>query len=178
MRLFRRHGKRWIADPMPTVSSGDFHTAVVMSSVWVGLALAIHWADSPGLYAIVDRLNKTLDPVVVSAASTSTIGDPDALVVTLDHAVELSATATLWPRGFHPVIATGSAAALERVHRSAAPWRLVVIDTAVPEAEGLARELSQNVPVANIVSVTGHQGAQVVSGALLDRLRAGDLAAK
>ena len=173
MRIFRRPAPRWIADPTPAISSGDLRTTVVMVSVWIGFVLAIHGADSPKFYGAVDRLNKMLNPVVVSAASTDPLAEPDALVVTLDHAIELTATATLWPRGFHPVIAAGSTAALERVQRSAGLWRLVVIDTAIPEAEGLASELCHHVPAANIVSVKGHEGAQVVSGALLDRLRPG-----
>jgi len=138
--------------------------------VFIGFVVAVHLAGSPRLYAAVDRLNHKLTPVLNQQPHAPL--DTEALIVTADHNTELTSVATLSPRGFHPVIATGAQNALERIGADVHVWKLVVIDASLPGAAALRRALREQLPAVDFIAVPGRSGAQAVSRVLMERLSA------
>ncbi|MEO8370960.1 MAG: hypothetical protein ABI806_17390 [Candidatus Solibacter sp.] len=141
---------------------------VMILGVWVGFAGAIRFADSPGLYAAVGRVNHALSQLNFEKFTATP--ECDALIVAADRNTELTSVATLSPRGYHPVVAAGAKDALERVRTTGHLWKLVVIDASLPGAATLTRALREQLPAANIVAVQGRSGAQAVSRMLMERL--------
>src|SRR6185436_18238789 len=94
MRIWRRQPNAlWITDSTPTLKSSDLRTVVMIFGVWFGFAAAMHYANSPKLYAAVGRFNHALSPLLNQKPTVPL--DDDALIVTADHNAELTSVATL-----------------------------------------------------------------------------------
>jgi hypothetical protein len=170
MRLWRRKSNSaWFIDTRPAIRSSELRTAMMVFAVWVGFIVALHYAGSPRLYAAVQHLNRALEPLINFNQPPAAL-DIDALIVTADHNTELTSVATLSPRGYHPVLATGAKDALDRVATARRPWKMIVVDASLPGAAGLMRAVRAQLPATTIVVVQGNHGAHAVSRVLLDQL--------
>jgi len=164
----RKSSPLWITDARPALRSADLRTVAMVLGLWVGFAIAIHYAGSPSIYAAVDHFNRAINPLINPEPDPPP--DHDALVVTADHNTELTSVTTLSPRGFRPVIAGGAQDALRRVHAEGHAWKMVVVDAGLPGSAALMRTLRAELPAATLVEVQGRVGAQAVSRVLMERL--------
>jgi hypothetical protein len=97
--------------------------------------------------------------------------EPDrVLIVTSDPAHELTAIATLSPRGLEPLLARDLKGVKEQLSAYPSKVRFAVMDAAVPGAAAIARSLGRILPAGRIVVLQRGASRESVGQALLNRL--------
>lgn len=131
-----------------------------------GLAIALHFGRVPQIFGLADPI----DRLFVWHAAEAEPSAGEALIVTTDPGSQLTAVATLSPRGFTPLLAGNKREALLEIRNHPDTLRLAVVDASLPDYRVIARALKNVLPMRRIIVLTASTRSQDIGPMLLDRL--------
>jgi hypothetical protein len=95
-----------------------------------------------------------------------------ALIVTTDNRDQLTAVATLSPRGFYPLLARNKREVMSQIRAHPGTLGLALVDDAVPDYAFIAHALKSALPTGSIIVLRGSHRPEDIGPMLLDRLGA------
>jgi CheY-like chemotaxis protein len=157
-------------DVSRTGSSGSEYTwcSIAICGMLFGLTMTMHFGIAPQIFAFPNPLDRIL-------AWRGREAEPpagQALIATTDLGSQLTAVATLSPRGFAPLLARNKREALSQIRNHPDTLRLAVVDATLPDYAVISRALKNVLPVRRIVVLTASTRSQDIGPMLLDRLGA------
>jgi hypothetical protein len=97
-------------------------------------------------------------------------GGRQALIVTADRRDQLTAVATLSPRGFNPLLARNKREVMSQIRDHRGTLGLAVVDDTLPDYASIAHVLNGALPMGSIVVLKGSHRPEDIGPMLLDRL--------
>ncbi len=156
-------------DVSGTVSRGPDYTwsSIALCGILAGLALAVYFDRVPHTFGVPNSLQRLFE---FHGQSESEAGQ--ALIVTTRPGSQLSAVATLSPRGFAPLLAANKREVLSQIRTHPGTLRLAVVDATLPDYAVIARALKNILPLRRIIVLNSSIRSQDIGPMLLDRLGA------
>ena len=157
-------------DVTGTGSRGSEYTwsGIAILGILFGLVITLYFGHVPQILGFAD----SMDRLFVWRGGEAEPAAGQALIVTTDPGSQLTAVATLSPRGFAPLLAGNKREALSQIRNHPDTLRLAVVDAALPDYAVIARALKNVLPVRRIIVLTASTRSQDIGPMLLDRLGA------
>ena len=95
---------------------------------------------------------------------------PQALIVTANARDQITAIATLEPRGFHPLLANTADEVRAQIQANPDTLSIAVVDAALPDYAEIAQALREVLPVGSVVVLKKSRRPQDLGPMLLERL--------
>lgn len=166
----------YVVDAPPADTFQTFHSGhgAWLSLLWpalaccgvVGAVLLALEVPGGGIARAADRIRSSISSRVSPAKPNA----DRVLIVTSDPMHELTAIATLSPRGYEPLLAGNLEGVKQQLAAHQARVRFAVIDAAVPGSPAIARSLAGLLPAGRIVMLRPGASRENIGQALLDRL--------
>ncbi|SRR5260370_15498140 len=131
-----------------------------------GFVVAVNLDGAPTFVGAVDQLHWLF-------AWCDRVAEPDAeqaLIVTANRRDQLTAVATLSPRGFYPLLASNEREVVSQIRAHPGTLRLAVVDDTLPDYAFIARALKGTLPIGSIIVLQRSHRSEDLGPMLLDRL--------
>ena len=151
-----------------TTRSGRFvweWPTIVACGMLLGFAAAINFGSAPAFGGVSNRLHR-----MFSRSSKAESEVRQALIVTADGRDQLTAVATLSPRGFNPLLARNEREVLSQIRDHPGTLGLAVVDDTLPDYASIAHVLNGALPMGRIIVLKGSHRSEDIGPMLLDRL--------
>jgi hypothetical protein len=135
--------------------------AVASCALLVGLIAAATGAD---------LIRESLHHIFAPAAAAPQEEPRKALVITANRRDELTAIATLGPRGYRPLLAGNESETLAQIRANPHAVQFAVVDESLPDFAPIARALREALPNAGIVVLGSTHRCEDLGALLLERL--------
>ena len=161
----------WGVDPEATIattrsgkSAWEWPT-IVACGMLLGFVAAVNFGSAPAFGGVSNQLHR------MSAWRDK--AEPEmrqALIVTADRRDQLTAVATLSPRGFSPLLARNRHEVTSQIQEHPGTLGLAVVDDRLPDYSLIARALNDALPKGSIIVLKGSHRSGDIGPMLLDRL--------
>jgi CheY-like chemotaxis protein len=157
-------------DVTGTGSRGSEYTwsSIAILGMLFGLVITMYFGHVPQTLGLADPL----DGILAWHATDAEPAEGQALIVTNDPGSQLTAVATLSPRGYAPLLAGNKREVLSHIRTHPSSLKLAVVDANLPDYAVIARALNNVLPLRRIIVLTGSTRSQDIGPMLLDRLGA------
>ncbi len=138
---------------------------IVACGMLLGFVAAIYFGSSPAFGGVSDQLHRMF--------AWHGKAEPEvrqALIVTADRRDQLTAVATLSPRGYNPLLARNRREVMSQIREHPGTLELAVVDDTLPDYSFIAHALNDVLPRGSIIVVKGSHRAGDIGPMLLDRL--------
>ena len=139
---------------------------IVICAILLGFIVAYNFGSAPAMVRATDDLHRLFAWRDQSAKQETR----KALVITANRTDQLTAVATLSPRGFHPLLASSRREVLAQIRAHPGTLKLAVVDATLPDYALIARTLRDSIPRGGIIVVKDPHRSQDIGPMLLERL--------
>jgi hypothetical protein len=153
-----------IAPPRSGKSVWEWPT-IVACGMLLGFVFAINFGGAPAFAGVSNQLHR-----MFSRSGKAESEVRQALIVTADTRDQLTAVATLSPRGFYPLLARNQREVMSQIRNHRGTLGLAVVDDTLPDYASIARVLSGALPAGSVIVLKGSHRSQDIGPMLLDRL--------
>jgi CheY-like chemotaxis protein len=146
-------------------SAYDFSWPIfVIGGIVLGCFLAFNYTN------ILTNIPVELHRLLVTPHLSAELEARNVLVVTANRRDQLTAVATLSPRGFQPLLASSESEVLAQISAHPRTLSLVVVDSSLPGYARIRSALRDFIPIGGIIVLNGTHGSQDIGPMLLERL--------
>ena len=138
---------------------------IVACGMLLGFVVAINFGTAPAFGRVSNQLHQ-----MFSRSGRAKSEVRQALIVTADRRDQLSAVATLSPRGFDPLLARNKREVMSQIRNHPGSLGLAVVDGTLPDYVSISRALNGALPAGSIIVLKGSHRAEDIGPMLLDRL--------
>ena len=138
---------------------------IVACGMLVGFVVAINFGTAPAFGRVSNQLHR-----IFSRSGRAESEVRQALIVTADTRDQLTAVATLSPRGFDPLLARDKREVISQIRNHPGSLGLAVVDDTLPDYASIARILSGALPTGSVIVLKGSHRSEDIGPMLLDRL--------
>ena len=136
---------------------------IVACGMLLGFVVAINFGTAPAFGRVSHQLHGMFSRKAESEVR-------QALIVTADRRDQLTAVATLSPRGFDPLLARDKREVISQIRNHPGSLGLAVVDDTLPDYASIARILSGALPTGSVIVLKGSHRSEDIGPMLLDRL--------
>jgi hypothetical protein len=138
---------------------------IVACGMLLGFVVAINFGTAPALGRVSNPLHRMFAGRGEAEAEVR-----QALIVTADRRDQLTAVATLSPRGFYPLLARNKREVMSQIRAHPGTLGLAVVDDTLPDYAFIAHALNGALPMGSIIVLKGSHRSEDIGPMLLDRL--------
>ncbi len=131
----------------------------------LGFVVTINFGTAPAFGRVSNQLHRMFVRRGESEAEVQ-----QALIVTADRRDQLTAVATLSPRGFYPLLARNKREVMSQIRAHPGTLGLAVVDDTLPDYAFIAHALNGALPMGSIIVLKGSHRSEDIGPMLLDRL--------
>ena len=153
-----------IGTTSPVHQSGEWPT-IVACGMLLGFAAALTFGTAPAFGKVSDQLHR-----MFARSQKAEFATRQALIVTADSRDQLTAVATLSPRGFYPLLARNKREVVSQIRSHPGTLESAVVDGTLPDYASIARVLSGALPMGSVIVLKGSHRSEDIGPMLLDRL--------
>lgn len=161
----------WLRDSETTIATARSGKSVwewptiVACGMLFGFVGAINFGGAPAFGGVSDQLHR-----MFSRGGPAESDVREALIVTADRRDQLTAVATLSPRGFSPLLARNKREVMSQIQAHPGTLGLALVDDTLPDYAFIAHALKGALPTGSIVVLKGSHRPEDIGPMLLDRL--------
>jgi hypothetical protein len=138
---------------------------IVACGMLLGFVAAINFGGSPAFGGVSNQLHR-----MFSRSGKAESEVRQALIVTADRRDQLTAVATLSPRGFYPLLAGNKREVMSQIRNHPGTLGLAVVDDTLPDYGSIAHVLNGALPAGSIIVLKGSDRSEGIGPIILDRL--------
>ena len=138
---------------------------IVACGMLLGFVFAINFGGAPAFGGVSNQLHR-----MFSRSGKAESEVRQALIVTADRRDQLTAVATLSPRGFNPLLARNKREVMSQIREHPGTLGLAVVDDTLPDYASIAHVLNGALPMGSIIVLKGAHRSEDIGPMLLDRL--------
>jgi hypothetical protein len=139
--------------------------AIAACAMMLGFVIAVYFGSAAALLHVKNQLHDVFE-------WRGRVAEPEtrqALIVTANLRDQLTAVATLSPRGFHPLLASSKRDVLKQIREYPGAVSLAVVDAALPDYAMISRTLKDHLPAGSIIVLMPSHRSEDVVPMLLNR---------
>jgi hypothetical protein len=161
----------WMGDSGTTIATARSGRSVwewptiVACGMLLGFVVAINFSTAPAFGGVSNQLHR-----MFSRSGKAESEVRQVLIVTADSRNQLTAVATLSPRGFYPLLARNKREVLSQIQDHPGTLGLAVVDDTLPDYASISHVLKGALPVGSIIVLKGSHRSEDIGPMLLDRL--------
>ncbi len=161
----------WQVDPETVIATRRSGKSVwewptiVACGMLLGFVVAINFGSAPAFGGVSNQLHRMF---AWTGKADSEVRQ--ALIVTADRRDQLTAVATLSPRGFNPLLARNKREVMSQIRNHPGALGLAVVDDTLPDYASIAHVLNYALPMGSIIVLKGSHRSEDIGPMLLDRL--------
>ena len=138
---------------------------IVACGMVLGFAAALSFGSAPAFGKVSDQFHR-----MFTRSDKAESEARQALIVTVNRRDQLTAVATLSPRGFYPLLARNKSEVMSQIREHTGTLGLAVVDGTLPDYASIARVLSGALPTGSVIVLKGSHRSEDIGPMLLDRL--------